>query len=102
MLLKIRITGEGTKDEIIKALKLVINSLIDYDGSNPAQWEDPTLFTQISEETIDQLDPRLGKFQELLREAVHSLNEIPNTPIRSSKFRNSYEVANYIRRAIRS
>lgn len=101
MTLNIRITGEGTNAEIVKALEGVIASLVDYDGTYNANWEDPILYTQVSPSRLPDWDPRLGHYQELLRHAVHALNEIPNTQIRSSKFRNSYEVASLISQAIR-
>ena len=49
MNLSIKITGEGTKEEITIALQAVIDSLLDYDSLSPANWEDKTLFTHISE-----------------------------------------------------
>ena len=48
MIYELKITGEGTKEEITRALLGIIGSLVDYDGSQTAQWEDQTLFTQIS------------------------------------------------------
>jgi len=48
MVLKIKITGSGTRENIIKALEDVITSLIDSEDN--ATFEDATLFTELSED----------------------------------------------------
>jgi hypothetical protein len=49
----IRISGEGTKDDIIKSLFIIIDNLKGYDhflhNHGQAIWEDKHLLTQISE-----------------------------------------------------
>jgi hypothetical protein len=47
---EIKITGSGTKEQIIKALKAVVQDIKDADQIDKVRWEDKTLFTQIDEE----------------------------------------------------
>jgi len=46
--LKIKITGSGTREEIVKALQDVITSMVDSDDD--ATFEDATLYTELSED----------------------------------------------------
>lgn len=48
MILKIKITGSGTREEIIQALEDVKTSLIDSEDN--ATFEDAILFTELSED----------------------------------------------------
>lgn len=47
---EIKITGSGTKDEIIRALAAVVQDIKNADQIDRVRWEDKTLFTEINEE----------------------------------------------------
>jgi hypothetical protein len=61
MNLQIRITGSGTREQIVKALNDLITCMREADEedfSNPdaATWEDPILFSEVWEAIIDSDD----------------------------------------------